>query len=343
MSFQQQQQKRSIGDSSFDAVGYGTMGLSAFYGKVGTDEERFKVLDAVYESGSTFWDTADIYGDSQELLGKWFKRTGKRDEIFLATKFGFVPDATAGVGVNGSAEYTRQAIETCLKTLDIETIDLVYLHRADEKVPIEITIAAIAEFVKSGKVKHIGLSEVSTKTLRRAHAVHPISALEVEYSPFTLDIEDPKVGLFEACRELGVKIVAYSPLGRGLLTGNITSPSQFEKGDFRLDIPRYSEENFPKILKLVEGLRSIGEKTGATAGQVALAWVLAQGDDIIPIPGTTKVKSLKENVEAGKLVLTKEDLDQVRKFANEANLGGFGGSDRYPPYMQQLFVDTPEL
>ncbi|KAH8833037.1 Aldo/keto reductase [Flagelloscypha sp. PMI_526] len=323
MSFQQQQ-KRSIGDSSFDAIGYGTMGLSAYYGKVGTDEERFKVLDAVYES---------------ELLGKWFKRTGKRDEIFLATKFGFVINE-GGAGVDGSAEYTRQAIEACFKTLGVETIDLMYLH-----FPIEVTIGAMAEFVKSGKIKYIGLSEVTAKTLRRYFLtpVHPISALQVEYSPFTLDIEDPKVGLFAACRELGVKIIAYSPLGRGLLTGNITSPSQFEKGDFRLDIPRYSEENFPKILKLVDGLRSIGEKVGATAGQVALAWVLAQGDDIIPVPGTTKVKSLKENVEAGKLVLTKEDLDQVRNIANEANLGGFGDLDRYPPYMQQLFVDTPEL
>ncbi|KAH8833005.1 Aldo/keto reductase [Flagelloscypha sp. PMI_526] len=336
------QQKRSIGDSTFNAIGYGAMGLSAYYGQVGSDEERFKILDAVYENGSTHWDTADGYGDSQELIGKWLKRTGKRDEIFLSTKFGYV--FREGVlSVDGSAEYVRQGIDSCLKSLDVEFIDLIYLHRADAKVPIEVTVGAMAEFVKSGKIKYIGLSEVTEKTLRRAHAVHPISALQVEYSPFTLDIEDPKVGLFKACRELGVKIVAYSPLGRGLLTGNYTSPSQFEKGDIRLDIPRYSEENFPKILKLVDGLRAIGEKNGATAGQVALAWLLAQGDDIIPIPGTRRVNALKENIDAGKLVLDKKDLEEVRNIAKEANMGGFGDADRYPPYMQQLFVDTPEL
>ncbi|KAJ6517517.1 Aldo keto reductase [Mycena vitilis] len=277
---------RKIGESTFPGVGFGLMGLSSGYGAIESDEERFKVLDAAYIAGCTFWDTADAYGDNEELIGKWFKRTGKRDDIFLCTKFGFTPS----YAINGTPEYVKTAAESSLKKLGVDHIDLYYLHRADVKTPIEHTVAAMAEFVKAGKVKHLGLSEVSADTLRRAHAVHPIAAVQVEYSPFTHDIEDPKIGLLTTARELGVKIVAYSPLGRGLLTGQYNSPDDFEDGDFR---PRYSAANFPNILKLADGLKAIGAKyNDATAGQVALAWVLAQGDDVIPIPGTTKNKAL---------------------------------------------------
>ncbi|KAF8187577.1 NADP-dependent oxidoreductase domain-containing protein [Mycena galopus ATCC 62051] len=329
---------RKIGNSTFSGIGFGAMGISSFYGAVESDEERFKVLDAAHAAGCTFWDTADVYGDSEELIGKWFKRTGKRADIFLCSKFGFLPT----LGIDGSPAYVKTATESSLKRLDVDCIDLYYLHRADLNTPIEHTVAAMAEFVKAGKVKYLGLSEVSAATLRRAHAVHPIAAVQVEYSPFTLDIEDPKIGLLATARELGVQVVAYSPLGRGLLTGQFKSPDDFGDDDFRKGIPRYSAENFPNILKLGNGLKSIGTKYGgATAGQVALAWLLAQGDDIITIPGTKKIKYLEENIAAGKLALSAEDLEAVRDVAAEADAGQ---GERYPAAMMSLmFADTPPL
>ncbi|KAJ7660154.1 NADP-dependent oxidoreductase domain-containing protein [Mycena polygramma] len=329
---------RKIGNSTFSAIGFGAMGISTFYGAVESDEERFKVLDAAHAAGCTFWDTANIYGDSEELIGKWFKRTGKRDDIFLATKFGFTPSHS----IDGSPAQVKTAVASSLRKLAVDHIDLYYLHRADTKTPIEHTVGAMAELVKAGKVKHLGLSEVSAATLRRAQAVHPIAAVQVEYSPFSLDIEDPKIGLLATARELGVQIVAYSPLGRGLLTGQYKSPDDFEDGDFRKMVPRFSAENFPNILKLAEGLKVIGVKyNNATAGQVALAWVLAQGDDIIPIPGTKKIKYLEENIVAAKLTLSAEDLKAVRDIAAAADTSK---GARYPPGMQEmLFVDTPAL
>ncbi|KAJ7300905.1 Aldo/keto reductase [Mycena albidolilacea] len=321
---------RKIGDSTFPGIGFG-------------------VLDAAHAAGATFWDTADICGDSEELLGKWhaylpshfrdcwltnssefrFKRTGKHGDIFLASKFGF----TSSNDIDGSPGYVTKATESSLKKLSVDYIDLYYLHRADVKVPIEHTVAALAEFVKAGKIKHIGLSEVSAETLRCAHAVHPIAALQVEYSPFTLDIEDPKIGLSVTARELGIQVVAYSPLGRGFLTGQYKSPDDFEEGDFCKGIPRYSAQNFPNILKLADGLKSVGAKYGgATTGQVALAWLLAQGEDIIPIP---------ENIAASKLKLSAEDVKAVRNVASQADASQ---GERYPAGMlMTLLVDTPAL
>jgi len=328
---------RKIGNSQVTAIGFGAMGLSAFYGSsYASDEERLKILDAVYENGCTFWDTADAYGDSEELLSKWFKKTGKRDEIFLGTKFGFT-----ATGVNGTPEYVKEALEKSLKRLGVDSVDLYYLHRVDKEVPIEKTVGAMAEFVKAGKIKYLGLSECSADTLRRAHAVHPISAYQVEYSAFTLDIEDEKIGVLKTCRELGITVIAYSPLGRGLITGQYKSPDDFEEGDFRRGIPKYSKENFPRILKLADGLKDIGKKHNATGGQVALSWLLAQGEDIIPIPGTTKVKYLEENLGAAKINLTAEDLKDVRVAANEADsIQGY----RYPAgYEGHLFADTVPL
>ncbi|KAF5364300.1 hypothetical protein D9756_001130 [Leucocoprinus leucothites] len=329
---------RKIGSDDVAGLGLGLMGLSTWYGPVESDEERFKFLDAAIEDGWTNWDTADCYGDSEDLVGKWFKRTGNRDKIFIATKCGFVINAN-GFGVDGSPEYIKSACAKSLERLGIDKIDLFYLHRADSTVPIEKSVGAMAELVKEGKIRYLGLSEVSSDTLRRAYAVHPIAVVQVEYSPFTLDIEDEKIALLKSCRELGVTVIAYSPLGRGLLTGQYKSPSDFEDGDFRKAIPRFSEENFPKVLGIADGLAEIGKKYNATASQIALAWVLAQGNDIIPIPGTKKIKYLKENLASIHIKLSSEDDAKVRKLAEEAEIG-----DRYPAQMMaSLFADTAPL
>jgi len=315
------------------------MGIAASYGKPQPDEERLKLLDAVYASGCTFWDTADVYADSEDIIGRWFKRTGKRDDIFLATKFGSVLEP--GRIINGTPAYAKQALEKSLARLGVDHIDLYYLHRPDDRTPIEHSVGAMAEFVKTGKVKYLGLSECSAATLRRAHAVHPIAALQVEYSPFTLDIEDEKYAVLKTARELGITIVAYAPLGRGLLTGKYKSPDDFDEDDWRRKIPRYSHENFPNILKLANGLKQIGEKHNATAGQVALAWLLAQGDDVIPIPGTTKTKYLAENLGAANIRLSPEEVKEVRTEAEQADTSQ---GSRYPPGMDSLmYTDTPEL
>ncbi|KAJ7479466.1 NADP-dependent oxidoreductase domain-containing protein [Mycena latifolia] len=329
---------RKIGNSSFQAIGFGAMGISGFYGEIESDEERFKVLDAAHAAGCTFWDTADAYADSETLLGKWFKRTGKRADIFLCTKFGFTPD----LSIDGSPKHVKEAIDASLAKLGVDTIDLYYLPRADAKTPIEHTVDAMAELVKEGKVKYLGLSEVSASTLRRAHAVHPIAAIQVEYSPFTLDIEDPKINLLNTARELGVEIVAYSPLGRGLLTGQYKCPEDFDDTDFRKQVARYSATNFPNILKIADGLKAIGAKYGgATGGQVALAWLLAQGDDVIPIPGTKRIKYLLENIGGGTLKLSREDVQAVRDVAVKADATQ---GERAPPEMMALiFAETPTL
>jgi len=329
---------RKIGSDNVSAIGFGAMGISAFYGQPEPDEERFKVLDRAYELGCTFWDTANIYGDSEELIGKWFKRNPeKRSKIFLATKFGVVGGSDRGV--DGSPQNVHASFAKSQKLLGVDKVELYYLHRPDPEVPIEETVGAMAELVKQGKVKYLGLSECSANTLRRAHKVHPIAAVQVEYSPFTLDIEDPKLNILSTARELGIKIVAYSPLGRGLITGQYKSPDDFEPGDFRRMVPRYSKENFPNVLKLAENVKRIGEQYNATAGQVALAWLLAQGDDVIPIPGTKKIKYLEENLAAVNVKLSPESIQEVRTIAEKAD---WVAGDRYPPaHMKSLYAETP--
>jgi len=324
---------RKIGQALVPEIGFGAMGISSFYGAVESDEERFKVLDAAHAGGCLFWDSAHIYGDSEELIGKWFKRTGKRNDIFLATKFGI-----SAQGVRGDPAFVKEQVATSLERLGVDSIDLYYQHRVDPNTPIEVTVGAMAELVKEGKVKYLGLSECSAKALRRAHAVHPISALQIEYSPFVLDIEDPKIALLETARELGVTIVAYSPLGRGMLTGRYKSPADFEEGDFRRTIPKYSAENFPKILDVVSRLQKIGEKHNATTGQVTLAWILAQGPEFVVIPGTKKIKYLEENLGASAIKLSTEEVAAVRRIAEESEIPG-GRSNR----MAALLVDSPEL
>ncbi|KAJ3981655.1 Aldo/keto reductase [Lentinula detonsa] len=291
--------------------------------------------------------------DNEELIGKWLKRTGNRDKVFIATKVGYYHKPEVRL-VNGDADYILEAANKSLKKLDIPTVDLLYLHRADVTVPIEArtpserthhgTDGLPGDCRSDGaasKVKYLGLSEVSVSTIRRAHAVHPISAVQVEYSPFNLEIEDEQIGVLKVCRELGITIVAYSPLGRGILTGQVKSAADFPEGDFRKIFPKYSQENFPNILKLADGLKEIGKKHNATAGQVALAWLLAQGDDIIPIPGTKKVKYLEENVGAVNVKLSEEDLKLVREYIekSDATKGA-----RYPEWgMHLAYADTPEL
>ncbi|KAI0654913.1 Aldo/keto reductase [Cubamyces menziesii] len=330
---------RKIGDSPVSALGYGAMVLLGAYGPRVPDEEQFKVLDTLHELGYTNWDTADAYLDNEDMIGEWFNRTGKRNDIFLATKCGLRPEP--GKIVNGDPAYIHEAIEKSLKRLGTDHVDLYYLHRADPTVPIELSVRAMAELVKQGKVKYLGLSEVSSETLRRAHAVHPISALQVEYSPFCLDIEDEKIGLLKTARELGVTIVAYSPLGRGLLTGRFKSIDDFPPNDWRRSVPRYTQ-NFPQILKLCDTLSTVGKKYGATAGQISLAWLLAQGDDIIPIPGTTKIANIKENIGALSIQLSPEDVEEIRKAAVAVDAVVEG--DRYPSeHMAFLFADTPPL
>jgi aryl-alcohol dehydrogenase-like predicted oxidoreductase len=315
------------------------MGISSFYGSAPPDEERFKFLDALFEAGCTNWDTADVYGDSEELIGRWLKRSGKRNEIFLATKFG--GGSSSGKIIDCSPAYAKEACQKSLEKLGVDQIDLFYAHRADPTVPIEHTVGALAELVKEGKVKYIGICECNGDTLRRAYKVHPIAAIQVEYSPFTLDGEDPKIGALAAARELGVTVFAYSPLGRGLLTGKYKSPDDFEEGDMRRIIPRYSKENFPNVLKVVEEIQEIGKGHNASAGQVTLAWLLAQGPDVIPIPGTRNVKYLHENLGSLNVKLDPEEVRQVREIAERADstLG-----DRYPTAMlETLYTNTPSL
>lgn len=277
----------------------------------------------------------DIYGPhtNEKLIGRWFKETGHRNEIFLATKFALTPQWET----RGDAAYVKEACAASLERLGVDHIDLYYQHRVDPKTPIEETIGAMAELVKEGKVKHLGLSEASARTIRRAHKVHPISAYQIEYSPFTLDIESPEIDVLKTCRELGITVVCYSPLGRGLLTGQYRSRADFPADDWRLQVPRFSEENFDKNLVLVDDIKKIAEKKGVKASQVTLAWLLAQGPDIVPIPGTRSSKYLQENVEAAFLTLTKEETDEIRKVSEDAEVHGA----RYPEGMAaSLFADS---
>ncbi|KDQ12091.1 hypothetical protein BOTBODRAFT_134983 [Botryobasidium botryosum FD-172 SS1] len=308
------------------------------YGSAGSDDESFKVFDRLLELGCTHWDTANVYGGSEDIIGKWFKRTGNRSKIFLATKFGYTPSYS----IDGSAEHVKKACAQSLASLNTDYIDLYYFHRVDTTTPIEITVGAMAELVKEGKVKHIGLCEPSAATLRRAHAVHPIATIQVEYSPLFFETE--KNGVLDTARELGVAVIAYSPLGRGLITGQYKSHSDLAPDDFRKVIPKFSESNFPTILALSEKLKSIGHKYGenVTPGQVALAWLLAQGDDILPIPGTKKISFTEENLGACHLKLAQSDVQAIRDamLATEKNIP----EDQAPEFMMKLnYQDTPPL
>ena len=297
---------RTLGPLEVSAQGLGCMGMSFAYGPIDGDE-AVATLARAHQLGVTFLDTADVYGfgANEELVGRAI--AGYRDEVQLATKFGIV-QRDGGRGVDGSPAYVRQACDASLGRLGVETIDLYYLHRPDSTVPIEDTVGAMAELVAAGKVRHLGISEASADTIRRAHATHPIAALQSEWSLFARDIERSAVA---TCRELGIGIVAFSPLGRGLLTGGVTSLDELAPDDFRRTVPLFQGDNLDANLALAGAVGEIAAERGATAGQVALAWLQAQGDDVVAIPGTKRRTYLEQNVAALELTLTADELARL--------------------------------
>jgi aryl-alcohol dehydrogenase-like predicted oxidoreductase len=305
--------KRKLGELEVSELGLGCMGMSAFYGE--TDEgESIATIQRALELGIDFMDTAQIYGPltNEELVGKAIE--GKRDQYVIASKFQrnldeAVPGDMSTLGeIDGSPENVRKTIDGTLQRLGIDQIDLYYQHRVDPNVEIEETVGAMAELVEAGKVKYLGLSEAAPETIRRAHAVHPITALQTEYSVFA---REPEAEILPTCRELGIGFVAYSPLGRGFLSGRFTSPEELAENDFRRSQPRFQGENLEANMRIVAKLREIAEEKDVTPAQLALAWVLAQGDDIVPIPGTKRRKYLEENAAAADIELSDEDLSRI--------------------------------
>ncbi|KAJ4862741.1 aldo/keto reductase family domain-containing protein [Trichoderma breve] len=312
-------------------IGFGAMGMSVAYGTVFPTEDRLMLLDRAWELGCTNWDTAALYGDSEEVIGEWFKRhPERRADIFLATKFGFKKN-DAGIVVDASPEHCLESAEQSLKCLNVTCIDLFYMHRTNGEVPIEKTVGAMKKLQDEGKVKYLGLSEVSSNTLRRAYTVAPISAVQVEYNPWTLDIEGSAgTHLLQTCKELGVAVFAYSPLGRGLLTGRFRSIDDFDENDSRRRCERFQGDNFVKNLQLVDKFNEIAKTKGCTPAQLVLAWLLAQYEALFVIPGTKNTEYLEQNVGAADVKLSGDEEKAIRSLVEEAGVHGgrnpFAGS-----------------
>jgi aryl-alcohol dehydrogenase-like predicted oxidoreductase len=325
------QRKLGTQGLTVSAQGLGCMGMSDFYGQR-DEEEAIATIHRALDLGVNFLDTSDMYGPftNEELIGKAIK--GRRNQVVVATKFGIirskpVKDGWAPVtGISGRPEYVRSACDASLKRLGVDHIDLYYQHRVDVEVPIEETVGAMSDLVSAGKIRFIGLSEAGVQTIRRAHAVHPVTALQSEYSLWTRDMEDQ---VLPTLREMGIGFVAYSPLGRGFLTGQLKSPDDFVADDYRRNSPRFQGDNFVKNLELVERVKTIAEKKGVTPGQLALAWVLAQGDDIVPIPGTKHRTYLEENIAAGEVTISTAEMAEIAELLPWGTASG----ERYPEYM----------
>jgi aryl-alcohol dehydrogenase-like predicted oxidoreductase len=304
--------KRKLGNSELNVsiLGLGCMGMSEWYGPT-NDEESIATIHTALNNGLNFFDTADVYGNGHNeiLVGKALKE--RRSEAIIATKFGFLPNEA---GISGRPEYAKSACNASLQRLGIDCIDLYYLHRIDPNVPVEESVGAMADLVKEGKVKYIGLSEASAESLKRACKIYPITALQTEYSIWVRDIENK---ILRTCRELNIAIVPYSPLGRGFLTGKVKNTNQFDQNDFRKKVPLFEEENFKANLKIVEELEQIAGEKGCKASQLALAWLIERGEDIFPIPGTKRRKYLIENVQSVEIKLTKDELERINILAKE--------------------------
>lgn len=337
-------------------LGFGLMNTSGTYNMPGTDAERLALLDHAYSRGQTFWDTgilhrlflisseltlsiADKYGDSEELLGKWFAANpDKRKDIFLATKYGIQPLPDGKYAMNSTPEYCRECIEKSLKRLGLPYVDLYYIHRLDKKTPVEKTVQTLVELKNEGKIKHLGISECSAESLRRAYAIHPITAIQVEYSLFCLDIESPQTELLRTARELGVAVVCYSPLGNGFLTGRFRSVDDVSgPGDSRKVLPWFKADNLNKNLVIVDKIAEMARAKGITPAQLSLAWLLAQGDDIFPIPGTSNPGRLDENLMSASVSISPEDEKALREIVKDVV------GIRFQKLTGYAFADTPPM